>query len=680
MGIKDDITAIKGIGPKKAGILRNLKINTIEDLLHYYPRDYEDRRELKTISSLSEGETALIQGKIMLIVKSRYGYSKKRTIKLLVADNSGSIEVIFFNAAYIEKSLKKDVEYRFYGKITEHAGRLYMAHPEFSLADKDVTKGIFPIYPLTYGITQGEMRKWQMQALEFADGLTDYIPEAIIINNRLCSLEYAIKNIHFPKDILRFKEAKYRLVFDELFLLQIGLLAIKKRNQKSGGIRFNKEICMKAFTDKLPFEMTDAQKRVISEIENDMESEKVMNRLIQGDVGSGKTAVAAACIYKAVKSGYQAALMAPTELLARQHYSSLKASFEPFNIKVDLLTGSMNKNDQDRVKTDLINGKTDLLIGTHAVIQPDVNFNRLGLVITDEQHRFGVNQRGSLCKKGDNPDILVMTATPIPRTLAAILYGDMDISVIDELPPGRKPVMTITVTENKRDFAYEFVRKEVRAGRQAYIVAPLIEESMVLNAVSATGLFEELKEKFNGQKVRLIHGDMKQSEKDKIMEEFYSSEIDILVSTVVIEVGINVPNATVMLIENAERFGLATLHQLRGRVGRGEHQSYCILVTDTEKTGLAKERAEIMKKTNDGFIIAEKDLELRGPGEFFGTRQHGLPELRLANLSKHLRILETVRNEADMLLEEDPDLSASEHKNLKTKMQKIFENIENLSI
>ncbi|NLY71886.1 MAG: ATP-dependent DNA helicase RecG, partial [Clostridiales bacterium] len=643
MSIFDDVKSIKGVGPKKAKVLEALDIFTIEDLLHHYPRDYEDRRIIRTINSLKEDETVLIQGKIRLIHKSRYVKGKKRTLRLLVSDNTGDIEVVFFNSAYLERILKKNVEYQFYGKISRNNGRLQMLHPNLSVSTGESAPGILPIYSLVQGITQNEIRRWQKEAISYMKELEDHLPLYLIKENRMCDLHYAIENIHFPKDVQKLKESKYRLVYDELFLLQLALLSIKQRFDKDiSGIEFSNQIKMEEFVSKLPYKLTGAQSRVLAEIEKDMESKKIMNRLIQGDVGSGKTAIAATAAYKAIKSGYQAVLMAPTEILARQHKDTLKSMFEPFEINVELLTGSMTAKNREGLINDLKEGKIDFLIGTHAVIQEDVQFNNLGLVITDEQHRFGVKQRLLLTQKGSNPDVLVMTATPIPRTLAFILYGDLDISIIDEMPPGRKPVITKVVNRNTgREYAYDFVRNEIAKGRQAYVVAPLIEESDVLDVKSATELYEELKNRFKDYKVQLLHGSMKQLEKDNIMEEFKEGKIDILVSTVVIEVGINVPNATIMLIENAERFGLATLHQLRGRVGRGKYQSYCILIAE-EKTELAKQRTQIMEQTTDGFIIAEKDLELRGPGEFFGVRQHGIPELKIADLAKNIKVLEKV--------------------------------------
>jgi len=675
--IFDDIKSIKGIGPKKSNALETLNIFTIEDLLHHYPRDYEDRRDIRTIISLKEGETALIQGRIRLILRSSYTKGKRGTLRLLVSDSTGDIELVFFHSNYLEKTLKKNIEYQFYGKVTSKNSRLQMLHPDINKSTDESTQGIIPIYPLVQGISQNEMRRWQKEAISYLEELDDHLPLYLRKENRMCDLHYAIENIHFPKDAQKLKESKFRLVYDELFLLQLALLSIKQRfDNESNGIVFSNQVKMQDFVSSFPFKLTNAQNRVLAEIENDMESEIIMNRLIQGDVGSGKTAIAATAAYKAIKSGYQVVLMAPTEILARQHNDTLKSMFEPFAINVELLTGNMNVKNREELLNKLNKGEIDFLIGTHAVIQKDVQFANLGLVITDEQHRFGVKQRLLLTQKGSNPDVLVMTATPIPRTLAFILYGDLDVSIIDEMPPGRKPVITKVVNEKAgREYAYDFVRNEIAKGRQAYIVAPLIEESDVLDVKSAIELYEELKYKFQDYKVQLLHGSMKQLEKENIMDEFKEGKIDILVSTVVIEVGINVPNATIMLIENAERFGLATLHQLRGRVGRGKYQSYCILIAE-EKTELAKQRTEIMKQTTDGFLIAEKDLELRGPGEFFGVRQHGIPELKLADLAKHVRILETVHKDAIKLLKSDPCLKNKEHLLLKNKMKRTFKNLD----
>ena len=462
------------------------------------------------------------------------------------------------------------------------------------------------------------------------------------------------------------------MIFEELLTLQTGLFYIKNGSRgNANAVAASKAVSVKPFENSFQFELTDSQKKVFAQIEKDMEQEKNMNRLVQGDVGSGKTAVAEMAMFKAVKSGFQAAMMAPTELLAKQHFASLKRDFEPFGVKVGLLSGSLSAKERKAVLESLKSGETDILVGTHALIQSDVRFANLGLVITDEQHRFGVNQRELLSAKGRNPDILVMTATPIPRTLAVILYGDMDISVIDGMPRGRKPIKTFARKESARGKVYDFVHEQVKQGRQAYVVAPLIEESEKLSCRSAEEVFEELRAKYPDIRIGFVHGLMKQNEKDAAMEKFAAGETDILVSTVVIEVGIDVANASVMVIENSERFGLAQLHQLRGRVGRGSTQSYCILISDSESRA-AKKRNEIMCQTTDGFVIAEEDLKLRGPGELFGTRQHGLPELNISDLVRNAEILETTKNIAVELIERDPELSSPENSGLKERVRKMF--------
>ncbi|MEL7655554.1 MAG: ATP-dependent DNA helicase RecG [Bacillota bacterium] len=680
MSLQNKVTSIKGIGPKKTDALKKLNIETMEDFLYFYPRDYEDRRDLRKIISLRDGETALVKGKLSLLVKGKNRFPRKQTLKLLVQDETGAMEVVFFHAGYLEKTLKQNEEYIFYGKVTVNMGKYQMLHPDFTKYEPDQEQSILPIYPLTSGISQGEMRKWQKDILESLSDLEEYLPEKTLERNRLCGIHHAIGNIHFPVDKKKLLEAKYRLIFEELLFLQTGLLLIKnKMTSKDQGILFSREVMIEDFTGSLPYQLTGAQNRVLSEINTDMESKKVMNRLVQGDVGSGKTIIAAAAMYKAVKSGFQAVMMAPTELLARQHYEGLKTEFSKYGINVGFLSGSVSAKEKKEILEQIEKGDLDIIIGTHAVIQPNVIFSNLGLVITDEQHRFGVNQRAILSKKGQNPDVLVMTATPIPRTLAVILYGDLDISIIDELPPGRQRIITRTVKSDGREASYEFVRREVKKGRQAYVVAPLIEDSENLDAKSALGLYDELKGRFREFHIAFLHGGMKQADKDRIMQEFNIGKIQILISTVVIEVGINVPNATIMLIENAERFGLAQLHQLRGRVGRGEEQSYCVLISEGGSS-VAMERAEIMKATNDGFLIAEKDLELRGPGEFFGMRQHGVPELKIADLIKHIKILNTVREEAGYILEEDRFMIENEHQKFKNKIDKMFKNTENLNI
>lgn len=673
MNLNASVSAIKGIGQKKAEILQSMGIETIEDFFTFYPRDYQDRRELRKMNELLDGTFSLVKGKVMLKVKNGSPYSKKQTLKVLVTDETGGLEVVFFNPKFIINRLEINSEYVFYGRVSVEFGKMKMIHPEFVKHGTESVQGIVPVYPLKGGISQTEIHKWQKIAFELLEELSEPLPKEMLEKHHLCDIYYALQNIHRPKDKSSLKAAKYRLIFDELLFLQIGLFSIKNRilsNQV--GLCFDKNVKEEVFINQLPYTLTNAQQRVVAEIMKDMESSKGMNRLVQGDVGSGKTAIAEIALYKAVKSGFQGVMMAPTELLAKQHFEGLQQEFSKHEITVGFLSGSLSAKEKRLTLEKLEEGAIDILVGTHALIQPNVIFKNLGLVITDEQHRFGVNQRNLLAEKGQTPDLLVMTATPIPRTLAVIMYGDLDISIIDELPPGRQQIITRAADASGREQAYSFVKKEIDKGRQAYVVAPLISESESLEGViSAEELYLELTKKFKNSETALLHGDMKQAEKDDIMVRFYSGEIKILVSTVVIEVGINVPNATIMLIENAERFGLAQLHQLRGRVGRGKHQSYCLLISNG-KNPIAKERISTMVSTSDGFIIAEKDLELRGPGEFFGTKQHGLPDLKLADLIKHAKILNLTREEARNILEKDPQIHADEHAGIREKTIKLF--------
>lgn len=673
MNLDDEVKQLKGIGPKKSEALKKLDIYTFDDLIHHYPREYEDRTNIRKISELTDGETALIAGRIVKLAKGRSSRAKKGLLRLLISDETGVLEVLFFASGYLERIFLRGSVFSFFGKVSAKNSVLRLLHPDFEPYDPEKQQRILPVYPLAFGVSQNDLRKWQKIASSMYPMLQEYLPQKTLARNRLCGIEYAMMGIHFPEELQMVKEAKFRLVFEELLLLQTGLFYLKNYiGEEKSGLVFDKNVSMDEFCGILPYEMTAAQKRVLAEISSDMDSPKMMNRLVQGDVGSGKTAVAAAAIYKAVKSGFQAVMMAPTELLARQHYDGLKEQFAAFGFKTEFLSGSLKAKQKRDVLERLELGLVDVLIGTHAVIQKTVTFHRLGLVITDEQHRFGVNQRALLTEKGENPDVLVMTATPIPRTLAVILYGDLDISIIDELPAGRKTIETRVVSGAGRDRAYEFLRTELQKGRQGYVVAPLIEDSEEVEARSAAGLHEELSQRFPEHCVALLHGGMKQEYKDEIMLRFYNREIDLLVATVVIEVGINVPNSTVMVIENAERFGLAQLHQLRGRVGRGSEQSYCILISEG-KTPVSKERADIMTKTGDGFLIAEKDLELRGPGEFFGMRQHGIPELKIADLVKHRKLLEPVKTEALCILNDDPALKKIENAHFRKRIKKLFE-------
>lgn len=677
MQLNDKVTLLKGIGPKKSEALEKLNINTLEDLIFFLPRDYEDRRNQIKIHDIKDDAAVVVKAEVKLIVNDRYKYGRKQLLKLLVSDDTGMIEVVFFNARYLQNTFKIGESYIFYGKAKENFGKIQLIHPDFSKGSEE-NGGILPVYPLTKGITQREMRSWQDKVRNLYSKVEDFLGEDFIKSNRLCSLEYALNNIHFPQEKQKLLEAKYRLIFDELLVLQVGLFAARKNiKEEENGIAFSCKADISKYINSMPYTLTGAQKRCIKEIEKDLECGKVMNRLVQGDVGSGKTAVAEIAMYKAVKSGYQAVLMAPTEILARQHFESISRAFKYHGIEVGFLTGSMKAADKRATLEKIKEGSFQIIIGTHAVIQPDVEFKRLGLVITDEQHRFGVRQRVKLKEKGRNPNVLVMTATPIPRTLSVVLYGDLDVSVIDELPPGRQKISTRSIGYEKRDNCYDFVEKQLGDGRQAYVVTPLIEESDVMDLRSAHKVAEELSKRFKEYNVALIHGAMRQEDKDRIMEEFYHGLIDVLVATVVIEVGINVPNSTVIVVENAERFGLAQLHQLRGRVGRGPHKSYCFLIFEGDSE-IARKRGEIMEASSDGFFIAEEDLKLRGPGEIFGTRQHGLPDLNISDLSRHLKIMEHAKKEAKVILEKDPVLESDENKGLKRKITKLFG--ENLTL
>ena len=682
--LNKDIQYVKGIGPKKASKLNKLGIFTINDLIYYFPRQYEDRNKLKKICQLEDKEKATIRAIISNIEIStpRKGLS---ITKLSVRDETGFAKLVFFNQDYIVKSFKSGDTILVFGKVKKDFNGVELSSCEVEQMSNNPksTCGIMPIYPLTYGLTNKELMG--IIKIIFTNEqivVKEYLPKRIIEKYKLCSIDYAIKNLHNPTNKESLKIALYRMVFEEFLILQLGLFLFKNGVVEKDGIYFNRHDNLKAILDSLPFKLTNAQNRAFNEILDDMASNKVMNRLVQGDVGSGKTVVALLSLANCVLNGYQGALMAPTEILAEQHYISLNETLSQFGMNIGLLVGSLTKKQKENILEKVKNKEIDILIGTHALIEDKVEFNNLGIVITDEQHRFGVRQRNKLSEKGYNPDILVMTATPIPRTLALILYGDLDISIIDELPPGRQPIETIAVYKDKRDKAYNsLVREEVEKGRQVYIVCPLVEESEAIEAKSAVELVEELRsEYFSDLRLGLLHGKMKPSEKDEIMKSFKNRELDILVSTTVIEVGVNVPNATLMIIENAERFGLAQLHQLRGRVGRGKHKSYCILIYSS-KSEVCSQRMGIMEETTDGFKISEKDLEIRGPGEFFGTRQHGLPELRVANIFKHMKILKLAQQEARYIISEDLKLQNYENKKLKQEVLKKFENrLEEISL
>ena len=674
--LKKDIQFVKGIGPKKAYKLNKLGIFTLKDLLYYFPRQYEDRNNLKKIVELKNEDKATIKALIVGITTSNPRKGMTLT-KVDVKDETGYAKLVFFNQPYISNTFKSGDTILVFGKVKKEFKNIEFSSCEIehlSNSPKNTCK-IMPIYPLTFGVTNKEIISIIKSVLSNKELIIkEYLPKGIIDKYKLCSIDYAIRNIHSPSNKESFKIALYRIIFEEFLILQLGLFMFENGVTEVEGIKFEENEKLKDIISSLPFKLTKAQNRALNEIIEDMKSPKVMNRLVQGDVGSGKTVVALLTLANCVLNGYQGALMAPTEILAEQHYISLTETLKEFGMNVELLVGSLTKKQKEKVLERVKNKEIDILIGTHALIEDKVEFDRLGLVITDEQHRFGVRQRGKLSDKGNNPDVLVMTATPIPRTLALILYGDLDISIIDELPPGRQPIDTIAVSKDKRDRAYNnLVRAEVEKGRQVYIVCPLVEESEAIEAKAAVELVEELKQEyFSDLKVGLLHGKMKASEKESIMKSFKNKELDILVSTTVIEVGVNVPNATLMIIENAERFGLAQLHQLRGRVGRGKHKSYCILIY-ASKSEVCRQRMSIMEETNDGFKISEKDLEIRGPGEFFGTRQHGLPELKIANIFKHMKILKIAQQEARYIIGEDLKLQKFENKLLKNEIIDKFE-------
>ena len=681
--LNENIQFVKGIGPKKAEKMARLGIFTVKDALYYFPRQFEDRSRQKKIFQLEEGEKTGVRVKIDRI--NSVSRRKFSITEFYVSDDTGKAKLVFFNKAYLRNTFRVGDIVKVFGSVKKNLGpvtELHNCEIEYDKLDKN-TGIIVPVYSLTAGVGNKEVMGMIRNIFESSDiSIDEYLPKWLVDKYNLCGVDFAIKNMHFPEKKENVKIAMYRLIFEELLFLQLGLFTVKGNNKVGKGIRFQRHKDMDKIEEKLPFKLTRAQQKAYDEIIEDMTSDRIMKRLVQGDVGSGKTVVAQLALANCVLNGYQGAYMAPTEILAKQHMESFKDFFEGTGIRVEVLTGSSTKKEAREILEDLASGQVDILIGTHALIEDRVEFASLGLVITDEQHRFGVNQRGRLTSKSENPDVLVMTATPIPRTLALILYGDLDISIIDELPPGRKPIETLAIEKRKRESYYmSKVRSEIEKGRQVYVVCPLVEESETLDLKSASEVYDELRyDFFKDLRVGLLHGKMKASEKDQVMEAFKNHELDILVSTTVIEVGVNVPNASLMIIENAERFGLAQLHQLRGRVGRGSEKSYCTLIYGS-KTEICRHRMAIMEETNDGFKISEKDLELRGPGDFFGTRQHGLPELRVANLFKHMKILRLVQKEAREIYAQDPALRVKDNEGIRLKIEEMFKSIGgNISI
>ncbi len=675
--LSDDIRYLKGIGEQRAKLLAKLDICTLRDLISYFPRGYEDRSKTVPIAALSPDEPACFSG----IVAAEPTLSRVRRgmelVKLRVVDDSGAIDITYFNQSYVRQQLKAGQGYIFYGKMIVDGFRRSMTNPLFEPEDSPgtVTGRIVPLYRLTSGISQKVLMSSVRRALDECESkIPDALPSAVSESYGLCRAAYAYENIHFPPDFAALELARRRLIFEELFVLSCALTRMKQSRVKKSGIIVSTPD-LNEFYSGLPFAATGAQQRAILEAARDMAGGSSMNRLIQGDVGSGKTLVAAACIWCACRGGLQCAFMAPTEILVNQHLLTLTQLLSPFGIRVERLVGSMTAKQKRAVLEGLSSGEIDLVVGTHALLSENVEFHELALVVTDEQHRFGVSQRAALAAKGRSPHTLVMSATPIPRTLALMIYGDLDVSIIDELPPGRQKVDTFAVGEAMRERMYKFMQKQVDEGRQVFVVCPAIEdnEENPDNLKSAVEYARELQNKiFPKLKIGCVHGKMKAADKDKTMLAFSDGEINILVATTVVEVGVDVPNASLMVVENAERFGLSQLHQLRGRVGRGNHKSYCILVSD-EKYQDAAVRLKVLEKTSDGFKISEEDLKLRGPGDFFGSRQHGLPEMHIADLCTDMRILKDAQSAAQALLESDPSLNEPENQPLKKRIQELFE-------
>ena len=663
-----DIRFLKGVGEKRAELLRKKGIDTVGALLRFYPRAYLDWQNITPISECHEGENVCVRAEITSPVKTANIRRGMTLYKFSAADDSGVIEVTLFNRKYLAENLREGRSYLFYGKLGYGITLRQMSSPEIMPAEY---MGIEPVYAASEGLSSKTIEKIMKNALLYTDSMQDAIPDGIRKKNGLCDFKTALKSIHFPLERQALESAKRRLVFEELFVLQTGLLFLKRRRRALAGCTV-KENLLDEFKKTLSFKLTGAQERVINECLSDMMSPRPMNRLIQGDVGSGKTAVAAALMYISAGNGFQSALMAPTELLAEQHFKTLCKITENSGIKCALLTGSLTKKQKDEVKAGLKSGEIKVAVGTHALLTDDVEFENLGLVVTDEQHRFGVGQRGRLSSKGNNPHTLVMSATPIPRTLGLIIYGDLDISIIDEYPAGRQKIATYCVDSSYNARVYNYIKKFIAEGRQAYIVCPLVDENEALGIKSASEYYEELSEnQFKGYTVGLLHGKMKPKDKESVMRRFAAGEIQLLISTTVIEVGIDVPNAALMVIENAERFGLSQLHQLRGRIGRGESRSACILISDV-KSGDTKRRLDVIKNNTDGFKIADEDLKLRGPGDFLGSRQHGLPDMKIADIFADRETLHSAGKEAEELLRRDPMLHDAENAGLRSEITELF--------
>lgn len=664
------IRELKGIGEKTEKLFQKLNISNVGDLIRYYPRNYDIYEESIPISEVTEGQVVTITGTIYGKVQMNNAKNLQIT-SIHVKDLTGVIKATWFRMPFLKNTLSRGGVITLRGRVVERRGSLCMEQPEIfypSATYNEKVHTMQPVYPLTAGLTNNVIMKAVKQAIEYLDLKREFLPPSIRLDNHLAEYNYAIRQIHFPKDKDAFYHARERLVFEEFLIFILALRQMKETNDKTRNeFAFPKTDMTLRLLSQLPYELTNAQKKVWYEIKSDMQGENIMSRLVQGDVGSGKTIIALLGLILAGENGYQGAMMAPTEVLAKQHYSSITEIFKQYNIslKVELLTGSMTAKEKREAYERIASGESNIIVGTHALIQDKVVYRNLALVVTDEQHRFGVKQREKLAEKGQTPHILVMSATPIPRTLAIILYGDLDISVIDELPANRLPIKNCVVDTSYRKTAYTFIQKQVAEGRQCYVICPMVEESEFLEAENVIDYARTLQDELGSKiKVSHLHGKMKQTEKDAIMEAFSRNEIQVLVSTTVIEVGINVPNATVMMVENAERFGLAQLHQLRGRVGRGKHQSYCIFMSGS-KTDDTKERLSILNKSNDGFFIASEDLKLRGPGDLFGIRQSGILDFKLGDVFQDAKILQRASEAAVQLMKRDPHLEMEENQNLK---------------
>ncbi len=681
-----DVQYIKGVGPKVSSLLGRKGLKNVEDMLYFLPRRYEDRRRIRPISSVAVGSRETVTGKVTDISIRRY--RSRGVLEVTIGDSTGLLRAKWFqgNFSYLAKKFKAGDRVIFTGEVKVFLYGKEMLHPDYEIldeADDEMIhfKRIVPIYSETEGLHQKYIRRVMMRVVQdYAHCLSSPIPEEICRRNRLVDIGYAIRNVHFPdhdQDIEALNElrsdSRHRLVFDELFFFELGMALKRKGQVFEKGLTFpTGGPLVKKFHKLLSFDMTGAQKRVVAEIEADMSRPHPMHRLLQGDVGSGKTVVSMAAMVTACEAGYQAAIMAPTEILAAQHFNNISRWSQELGIEAALLTGNMKAVERKIVLKAIESGEIGIVVGTHAIIQEGVDFKNLGFVVIDEQHRFGVIQRAALREKGINPDVLVMTATPIPRTLAMTVYGDLDLSVIDELPPGKKPIKTKVFYEKGRDRVYDIIRREVEKGNQAFIVYPLVEESEALDLKDATSMAAHLqKDIFPDLRIGLVHGRMKGAEKDAIMEDFKGRSLDILVSTTVIEVGIDIPTASLMVVEHAERFGLSQLHQLRGRVGRSDIDSYCVLVAQHQRSADARKRLKVMEETNDGFLIAEEDLLIRGPGEFMGTRQSGLPDFRVASILRDAATLHDARREAFLLVEKDPGLEG--HRELKDVLMRRWE-------